>query len=282
MGPVRTAAAALPGGRGLDARPRASPRRGRGALGRRRAAARHGLRALPGPARPAIRGWRSRSSRAAAIDPVIVRAIASHADFMGVSRDSDMEKTLFAVDELSGFVLACAYVRPAGHPRADAQVGQEEAQAAELRRRREPRRGPRGRRALGLDFDEHIAFVIAALEERAAELGHRAAKRARSSGRERLSRVTGRERYARGAPRAARRAPLLGRRSCARAESGINGLAIVLVVRDAADSYAAAGAVAAAYAAGIAAVRADRRTARSTARRAQDPAAAWPARTRRR
>src|SRR4051794_6180525 len=43
-----------------------------------------------------------------------VRAVASHADFLGVSRDSMMEKTLFAVDELSGFVMACAYVRPQG------------------------------------------------------------------------------------------------------------------------------------------------------------------------
>src|SRR3954470_9672158 len=46
--------------------------------------------------------------------PEFVRAVASHADFLGVSRDSDMEKALFAVDELSGFVMACAYVRPEG------------------------------------------------------------------------------------------------------------------------------------------------------------------------
>ena len=44
----------------------------------------------------------------------VVRAVASHADFLEVSRDSLMEKTLYAVDELSGFVMACAYVRPQG------------------------------------------------------------------------------------------------------------------------------------------------------------------------
>ena len=41
-----------------------------------------------------------------------MRAVASHADYLEVSRDTLMEKSLFAVDELSGFVMACAYVRP--------------------------------------------------------------------------------------------------------------------------------------------------------------------------
>jgi putative nucleotidyltransferase with HDIG domain len=46
--------------------------------------------------------------------PEVVRAVASHADFMGVPRETSMEKALYAVDELCGFVLACAYVRPDG------------------------------------------------------------------------------------------------------------------------------------------------------------------------
>ena len=61
--------------------------------------------------------------------------MAGHATFLGVPRETRMAKTLYAVDELSGFIAACALVRPTGHRGHDAQVGQEEAQAAELRRR---------------------------------------------------------------------------------------------------------------------------------------------------
>jgi putative nucleotidyltransferase with HDIG domain len=102
--------------------------------------------------------------------PELVRAVASHADYLGVSRDTPMEKALYAVDELSGFVLAVAYVRPEGlvgmtpksvkkkmkQPSFAAAVSRDDMQA--------------GAADLGVDFDEHLSIVIAALTERRDEL----------------------------------------------------------------------------------------------------------------
>ena len=100
-----------------------------------------------------------------------VRAVASHADFLEVSRDSLMEKSLFAVDELSGFVMACAFVRPEGihgmTPKSVKKKMKTPAFAAAVNRD-ELRAGAE---ELGVDFDEHVTLVIAALEERSAELG---------------------------------------------------------------------------------------------------------------
>jgi putative nucleotidyltransferase with HDIG domain len=102
--------------------------------------------------------------------PEFVRAVASHADFLGVSRESDMEKALFAVDELSGFVMACAYVRPEGihgmTPKSVKKKLKTPAFAAAVSR--EELRA--GAEALGVDFDEHVTTVIAALAERSTEL----------------------------------------------------------------------------------------------------------------
>ena len=70
----------------------------------------------------------------------VIHAVQSHADFMGVPRESLLDKTLFACDELAGFIAACAYVRPEGIDGHEAEVGEEEAEAAELRRGRQPRR----------------------------------------------------------------------------------------------------------------------------------------------
>jgi len=103
--------------------------------------------------------------------PEMLRGIASHADFLGVSRDSRMEKTLFAVDELSGFITAVAYVRPEGihgmTPKSVKKKLKQPSFAAAVDRD-ELRRGAE---ELGVDFDEHLAFLIAAFEPTAAELG---------------------------------------------------------------------------------------------------------------
>jgi putative nucleotidyltransferase with HDIG domain len=103
--------------------------------------------------------------------PEFVRAVASHADALEVSRDSRLEKTLFAVDELSGFVMACAFVRPEGihgmTPKSVKKKMKTPAFAAAVNRE-ELREGAS---ELGVDLDEHVAFVIAALESRADELG---------------------------------------------------------------------------------------------------------------
>src|ERR1700753_4183065 len=102
--------------------------------------------------------------------PELVRAVASHADFLGVSRDTPMEKALFAVDELCGFVLAVAYVRPEGlvgmTPKSVKKKMKQPSFAAAVHRE-ELRRGAE---ELGVDFDEHLTIVIAALAEKQDEL----------------------------------------------------------------------------------------------------------------
>jgi predicted hydrolase (HD superfamily) len=93
----------------------------------------------------------------------LVRALASHADYMSVSRDTPMEKALFAVDELSGFVLACAYVRPAGLEGLTAKSVKKKLKQPSFAapvNRDELRHGAQ---ELGVDFDEHLETVIAAL-----------------------------------------------------------------------------------------------------------------------
>ncbi len=101
----------------------------------------------------------------------LIDAVAGHADFLEVPRESTMAKTLYAVDELSGFVSACAMVRPTGivgmTPKSVKKKLKQPSFAAGVDRESVRR----GAEDLGVDFDEHLAFVIAAMEERADELG---------------------------------------------------------------------------------------------------------------
>jgi putative nucleotidyltransferase with HDIG domain len=93
----------------------------------------------------------------------LIRAVASHADVMEVSRESDMEKALYAVDELSGFVLAVAYVRPERlqgmTPKSVKKKMKQPSFAAAVGRDDMIQ----GAEALGIEFDEHVQNVIAAL-----------------------------------------------------------------------------------------------------------------------
>jgi predicted hydrolase (HD superfamily) len=87
-----------------------------------------------------------------------------------VPRETPLEHTLYAVDELSGFVVACAMVRPEGihglTPKSVKKKLRQPSFAAAVNRE-EVRNGAE---ELGVEFDEHVRFVIAALEERASEL----------------------------------------------------------------------------------------------------------------
>jgi len=102
----------------------------------------------------------------------IRRAIMSHAEYSGVSRDTPMEKTLFACDELAGFITAVALVKP-GKSLA-------EVDAKSVRKRMKDKAFARkvnrddivnGAMALGVDLEEHITFCIEALKPIAEKLG---------------------------------------------------------------------------------------------------------------
>jgi predicted hydrolase (HD superfamily) len=101
----------------------------------------------------------------------VIDAVAGHATFLGVPRETRMAKALFAVDELSGFIAACALVRPTGiegmTPKSVRKKLKQPSFAAGVNRD-EVRQGAE---ELGVDFDQHVAFVIEAMSERAEALG---------------------------------------------------------------------------------------------------------------
>ena len=102
----------------------------------------------------------------------MVRAIRGHATYLGVPRDAQMAKALFACDELAGFLTAVAYVRPSKSirdvPVASVKKKLKDKSFAANVNRVEVHAGAE---EFGVPLDEHIAFLIAALSENAAELG---------------------------------------------------------------------------------------------------------------
>jgi putative nucleotidyltransferase with HDIG domain len=103
--------------------------------------------------------------------PELIDAVAGHARYLGVPRETRMSKTLFAVDELSGFIGAVALVRPSGIAGMTPKSVKKKMKAPSFAAAVSRDDMRLGAEELGEDFDEHLAFVIAALEPRAAELG---------------------------------------------------------------------------------------------------------------
>jgi putative nucleotidyltransferase with HDIG domain len=103
---------------------------------------------------------------------VVTRAILSHADYSGVTRESRMEHALFAVDELTGFISAVALVRPSKRVAdVDAKAVRKKMKDKAFARAVNRDDLPQGAEELGLDFDEHIAFTVEALVAQADRLG---------------------------------------------------------------------------------------------------------------
>ena len=102
----------------------------------------------------------------------IRRAIMSHAEYSGVSRDSQMEKALFACDELAGFITACALVKP-GKSLAEVEAKSVKKKMKDKAFARSVNRDDivNGAADLGVDLEEHIDFCIEAMKGVAEELG---------------------------------------------------------------------------------------------------------------
>lgn len=106
----------------------------------------------------------------------VIEAIAGHADYLEVPRESQLAKTLYAVDELSGFVMACALVRPTGIEGMKVKSVRKKLKQPSFAAKVDREQIGRGIAELGVDEGEHIAVVIGALAERAEELGLTAAQ----------------------------------------------------------------------------------------------------------
>src|SRR5580693_361214 len=106
------------------------------------------------------------------VDEEIRRAILSHANYSGVPRVSRLEKTLFACDELAGFLTACSYVRPSRSIH--------EVELKSVRKKLKDKAFARnvnrddilsGAAEMGVDLDQHIEFCLRAMQAKADQLG---------------------------------------------------------------------------------------------------------------
>jgi len=103
---------------------------------------------------------------------VILRAVMSHAEYTGVTRDTAMEKALFACDELAGFITAVALIKPSKSlAEVDVKSVRKRMKDKAFARKVNREDIVNGAAELGVDLDEHIAVCIEAMKGIAGELG---------------------------------------------------------------------------------------------------------------
>lgn len=129
----------------------------------------------PNPEHSATEGHPSQGVRLLAeqgLPEPMQRAILGHGSYTGVPRDTPMARALFAVDELCGFLVACALVRPSKSLK-DLEVSSVRKKLKDKAFARGVNREDvlQGAREIGVDLDQHIAFVLEALRPGEAALG---------------------------------------------------------------------------------------------------------------
>ena len=123
----------------------------------------------PTPAEHPMVGVRELEKRGYPED--VLHAIKGHANYLDVPRDTPMSRTLYAVDELSGFIVAVALMRPEGLENMKAKSVRKKMKQSSFAAAVNREDIVRGAEELGVDLNEHIEFVAAALRERADALG---------------------------------------------------------------------------------------------------------------
>jgi putative nucleotidyltransferase with HDIG domain len=123
----------------------------------------------PTPAEHPITGVRELENRGYPED--VLEAIKGHADYLGVPRKTLLARTLYAVDELSGFITACALVRPEGLEGLKAKSVRKKMKQKSFAANVSREDIIRGASELGVDLNEHIDFVVAALRQESDVLG---------------------------------------------------------------------------------------------------------------
>lgn len=123
----------------------------------------------PTPAEHPMVGVRELASRHYPED--VLEAIKGHADYLDVPRETLLARTLYAVDELSGFIVACALVRPEGLEGLRAKSVRKKMKQRSFAANVSREDIVRGAEEIDVDLNEHIDFIAAALRERADALG---------------------------------------------------------------------------------------------------------------